>query len=264
METINIGDARLAVEVRGAGAPLVLVHGFPLDHTMWRHQVERFAATRQVIVPDLRGFGQSEGHRDILTMQQHADDLAALLRAMNLTGKVTLCGLSMGGYIAWQFWQRHSALLERLIVCDSRAAADSPDAARNRLQTAERVLLEGPQVVADGMAPKLVSATSLQQQPELAQELRQVMMNTPRATIAAALRGMAERPDMTAALGQMNVPTLIVCGEQDAITPAAEMREVAAAIPHAQYVEIAGAGHMSPLESPAEVNGAIEQFLANG
>lgn len=259
---IQVAGVPLNVAHEGQGEPIVFVHGFPLDHSMWRHQVEEFARTHRVIAPDLRGFGQSHGSGDhVWRMEQYADDIARLLDELHVTEPVTLCGLSMGGYIAWQFWTRHRARLKRLILCDTRAVADSPDAAKARLENADRVLRDGSTVVAESMLGKLFAEQTVREQPELVEAMRQRMQRAPREAVAAALRGMAERPDFTPLLARIDVPVLVICGAHDAISPAAEMQAMARAIPAAEYVEIPDAGHLAPLEQPARVNAAMRVFL---
>lgn len=261
MARIKVNDVELNFVERGHGTPLLLVHGFPLDHSMWQHQLEGLADVCRVIAPDLRGFGQSDVTPGKVTMQQFADDMATLLDALKITQPVTFCGLSMGGYVAWQFTQRHRARLAKLILCDTRSVADSAEAAEGRRKTAQRVLAEGVQVVADAMLPKLFAPDSAIRERTWVTQTRDVMLRTPPAGIAAALLGMAERPDVTPQLSQFDVPALVVCGQYDAISPSAEMREVAAKLPSARYVEIARAGHMAPLEQPAAVNAAIREFI---
>jgi pimeloyl-ACP methyl ester carboxylesterase len=264
IDQITVGDAVLNVEEEGAGRPLLLVHGFPLDHTMWREQIEGLSARMRVIAPDLRGFGHSQGEvGDVLTMDRLADDLATLLDAMRIDEPIVFCGLSMGGYIGWRFAARHGDRLWRLVQCDTRAAADSPDAAKTRHETAQRVLREGSGVVAEAMKPKLFHPDTLEQNPDIVAAMESVMLATAPKMIAAALRGMAERPDSTELLPRLNTPSLLLCGEQDAITPPAEMRQMAAAMPQATFLEIPGAAHMAPLESPAHVNAAILEFLGS-
>lgn len=262
MPAIPIGDIRLNVVERGSGRPLLLVHGFPLDHTMWTGQTTALADQWRVIAPDLRGFGASTVTAGTVTMAQMADDLAGLLDALRITEPVILCGLSMGGYVAWQFALRHRSKLDRLILCDTRAAADSAEAASGRLKTAERVLAESVSVVAESMLPKLFAPATSQKQPQIVESTKQVMLRANPQGIAAALRGMAERPDVTGRLHDIDVPSLVICGEHDVIAPPAEMRQIAAALPKGRYVEIAGAGHMAPRERPAAVNTAIREFLA--
>ena len=261
MIKVPIGDIALHVLDRGRGPALLLVHGFPLDHTMWREQVDDLAQTFRVIAPDLRGFGRSDVSTGTVSMRQMADDLAMLLDALGLREPITLCGLSMGGYVAWQFWRRYADRLERLILCDTRADKDTEEMARGRLETAERVLAEGPAVVAEGMLPKLFADVTVKTQPALVEDMRRVMLATAREGIAAALRGMALRDDMTAVLGQVNTPTLVICGQHDAISRVEEMRDIARQLPQAEFVEIPDAGHMAPLEKPELVNAAIRRFL---
>ena len=262
MQKLTVQGEEFLVEVQGAGPPLLFVHGFPFDHSMWRAQLAEFARTHLVIAPDLRGFGQSTVTPGTVSMAQFADDLAGLLDSLHVAEPVTFCGLSMGGYIAWAFVERHLARLHSLILCDTRAVADTADAAAGRLKTADEVLSRGPEVLARAMLPKLVAAGTSQRAPELVEELRQTMLRAAPEGIAAALRGMAARPDRQALLPTIRVPTLVIVGEDDIISPAAEMRSLAEAIPGARFAEIPQAGHMAPLENPAAVNDALRSFLA--
>jgi pimeloyl-ACP methyl ester carboxylesterase len=257
-----VGQIALNVEVAGSGPPLVLVHGFPLDHQMWQAQIEGLADAYQVIAPDLRGFGGSDVTRGTVTMPQMADDLAGLLDVLQVRQPVTLAGLSMGGYVAWQFALRHRPRLARLILCDTRAQADTPEAAAARLALAERVLAEGAAVVAQTLLPKLFAPATYTQKPELVAAMREVILRTHPEGIAAALRGMAQRPDVRPLLGQIDVPALVLGGEEDAISPPDEMRQIARELPQGTWVPIPHAGHMAPCEQPDRVNQAIRRFLA--
>ena len=261
MPRVRVGDCELFVADEGRGPPLLLVHGFPLDHSMWQHQLAAFAPDHRVIAPDLRGFGHSDVTPGTVGMDQFADDLAALLDALHVTEPVTFCGLSMGGYIAWQFWLRHASRLSRLVLCDTRAVADTDEVARGRRVTAERVLQEGPAIVADTMLGRLCCDATRREQPELVADLRRVILATAPHGIAAALRGMAQRPDVTALLAEVRVPTLVICGAHDEISPVEEMRQIAANIPAAQFAIVPNSGHMSPLENPAFVNSELRRFL---
>jgi pimeloyl-ACP methyl ester carboxylesterase len=194
-------------------------------------------------------------------MAQMADDLARLLDALAVAETVVFCGLSMGGYVAWQFALRHRARLAKLVLCDTRAIADTPEAAAGRRKTADRVLAEGAAVAADALLAKLFAPATYREQPQIVEATRQVILQTPPAGIAAALAGMAQRPDMTAQLPQLDVPALLVCGDHDGISPPDEMRHIAAQMPQARFVQIAAAGHMAPLEQPEAVNAAIREFL---
>ncbi len=261
MTTIVANETRFIVEERGNGVPLLLVHGFPLDHQMWSAQLTELSATFRVIAPDLRGFGQSDVTPGTVTMAQFADDLAGILDAVGVSEPVHLCGLSMGGYIAWHFFRRHRNRLGSLVLCDTRAVADSAEAKQNRIATADRVLAEGPQFLADAMLEKLFAEHTRSDRPELVDATRGVIMATSPDGIAAASRGMAERPDVSDWLSGIDVPTLVIVGEYDPISPPSEMRGIADSIPGAVFREIPGAGHMSPCESPHEVNTVLSDFL---
>ena len=263
LRQVPLGDCEMSVLDEGAGSPLLFVHGFPLDHSMWQHQRQHFLRSHRCIVPDLRGFGQSQFVADEITMRQLADDLAQMLRALSIDQPLTFCGLSMGGYVAWQFWRHHGSLLGKLILCDTKAAADSEEMARGRRLMAQQVLQEGSEVACRSMSPKLVAGTTSESQPSLVASLADTIRNTPPQTIAAIQRGMAIRCDMTPFLASVQQPTLVVCGDQDVITPVGEMRAMAEAMPAATFAEIPNAGHLAPLENPLAVNSAIEEFLAS-
>jgi len=261
MAMIDLTGVSLNVVHRGHGLPLLLVHGFPLDHSMWSAQLDGLSEVCQVIAPDLRGFGQSGGDDDVFTMEGFADDLAELIEAMAITEPITFCGLSMGGYIAWQFWQRHQDRVARLILCDTRADADPEEVARGRRMTAASIGRKGVEEFVGGMIPKLFAEQTVRERPDVIEETHRVMLGTRPVSVAAALKGMAERVDMTDALPECTVPTLVICGEHDSISPSDEMRAFAKAMPHAQFVEVPNAGHMAPLEQPDVVNNTIREFL---
>jgi 3-oxoadipate enol-lactonase len=194
-------------------------------------------------------------------MAQHADDCVALLAALGVNGPVTVCALSMGGYIAWQLLRRHGARVGRLILCDTRAAADTPEAAANRVKMAEQVLREGSRVAALLMLPKLLAERTQRERPALVEQLRQTMLNTAPDGVAASQRGMAERPDAQPWLSAIRVPTLLVVGAEDQISTVDEMTRMAAAIPAAELFVVPGVGHMAPLEAPDAVNARLATFL---
>jgi 3-oxoadipate enol-lactonase len=261
MPSVTVNGIRLNVIDEGDGPAMVFLHGFPLDHSMWDNQRREFRNTHRVIIPDLRGFGRSEVPPVPVTMDVFADDVAALLDALGVDEPAILCGLSMGGYIAFAFVRRHAARLKGLVLCDTRAAADTPEAATNRRRMAERVLTDGPLVVAEAMMPRFFGPTTNEKQPQVTDAVRNVMLATSSRGIAAGQLAMADRPDSTPTLDQIAVPTLVVVGEHDAISPPAEMQEFAAKIAGAETVVIPGAGHMAPLEKPAEVNRAIREWM---
>ncbi len=261
LRRVRAGAVELAVADTGRGKPLLLVHGFPLDHAMWNAQIAEFSRTCRVIAPDLRGFGASQVAPGTSSMEQMADDLVALLDALEVREPVVLVGLSMGGYVAFQFWRKYRQRLRGLVLCDTRSIPDSPEAAEGRLKLVEKILAEGTAPLAEAMLPKLFAAGTVAQQPALVESQRQVILRTDPQGAAAALRGMAARPDATEYLVQMALPALVLVGEHDAISSVDEMRLLAQAIAGSEFEIVAGAGHMSPLENPRAFNQPLGQFL---
>ena len=262
MTQIDVGSTQLDVIDSGSGRVLLLVHGFPLDRTMWQAQIDGLADRFRVIAPDLRGFGLSSPiGPEAVSMADFADDLAAMLDRMGVSEPVVFCGLSMGGYIGWEFCRRHGGRLAGLIACDTRAVDDTPTVAKGRRMVARQVATEGTAAVTGPMVEKLFAATTLHERPELVESVKRVMFATAPDTVAAAQRGMADRADATSLLPTIEVPALVIGGADDPISPPKEMRLFAAAMPCARFVEIAGAGHLAPLERPEPVNRVIADFL---
>jgi pimeloyl-ACP methyl ester carboxylesterase len=259
----TVNGARLAYRDRGQGRPaaLLLIHGFPLDHRMWAAQLAGLSAHARVIAPDLRGFGRSAAAplARPLTMDQHADDLAGLLDHLGI-GSAVVAGLSMGGYIAFAFWRRHRARVQALVLADTRAEGDSPQAQANRDASAAKVRAAGVAAIAGDMLPRLLAPAGLAN-PRLAERMRAMMADQPAETVIAALGGLRDRPDSRPTLPAITVPTLVLVGAHDALTPPADATALAATIPGARLVIIPAAGHMSPLENPRAVNAALRSFV---
>jgi len=261
MTSVVVGGESFALRDEGRGPAVLLVHGFPLDHTMWDAQIEALSSRHRVLAPDLRGFGGSVVTPGQVTMARMADDLAALLDALGVTEPVTYAGFSMGGYVGWPFLRQHRQRVARLVLCDTRAVADTLEAAQGRRAMADKVEAEGAAVAADAMLPKLLAPGRAERDPALAQRVRAMILATDPRGIAAAQRGMAERTDARPDLPLLGVPTLVIVGEHDAIATRGEMSALAAEIPGARLVEVRGAGHTSPMEEPAAVNAALLGFL---
>lgn len=261
MRRVRAGQIELQVLSRGRGMPVLLVHGFPLDHSMWDAQIAHLSQRWQIIAPDLRGFGGSQVTSGTVTMEQMADDLAALADTLGIDEPIVLCGLSMGGYVALEFWRKYAARLRGLVLCDTRAAADTPEAAAGRLETAERVLREGAEPLADAMLPRLFAPATLKNHPNLYALERQKILAAHPEGVAAALGSMATRRDFRDELANISLPALVIVGEHDSISTVDEMRSIAKAIAAAEFVIIPGSGHMTPVENPDGFNEAIEQFL---
>lgn len=266
--------ADLSYHELGSGPPIVLLHGFPLDGTMWADVAEILSQQWRVIIPDLRGFGQSPwpdnqtsqsgddvtGGKVTWTVAAQAADVEALLTALKIDGPIVLAGLSMGGYIAMQFALRYPAKLRGLILADTRAAADSDDARAGRRKMAERVMAEGPAFVAESMIPKLFAPDTMLRSPDLIAQYQELIVKTDPRTIAAAALALGSRPDVTRELEQIHVPTLCIAGTDDAISPPAEMIAWSAELPRGRFVEIPGAGHMSPVEQPDSFAAAVNAW----
>lgn len=260
-KTVELSSGTWSLEDRGEGQVVLLVHGFPLDHSMWRRQIESFSKNFRVIAPDLIGFGQS-GAVESFSMATLADGLAALLDKLGITEKITYCGLSMGGYVGWEFWSRHGARLNRFIACDTRALPDSAEAAEGRKKLADKVRAEGAAPVVAAMLPKLFGPHAQSTIAADVEATKTVMSNTRPETLIASLMAMAARRDFSADLSKFQVRSLIVCGENDAIVPPKEMREMASAMLNARFAQIDGVGHMAPLEAPLAFDVLVNEFLS--
>lgn len=259
MQNVSVNGNSIQVCVQGSGRPLLLVHGFPLDHRMWRFQIEHFSRSMKVIAPDLPGFGASTIENvDAVEMKSYADFLADLIVELQIESAVTFCGLSMGGYVGWQFLKFHPQLVDRVIMCNTRAAADDEATRRGRTLVAGQVLKHGVGEIASHMPGKLLGQKASK---ELEDELRQTIRHTHPKTIAQGHLGMSLRPDMTPLLSQIQLPSLLIGGSEDAITPSTEMQSIANLMPNAAFVDIQESGHMTPLESPSEFNQIVESFL---
>ena len=246
----------------GAGTPLVLLHAFPLDGRMWAPQVEALAGSYQVIVPDLRGFGAARDQAvEEAGMDLLADDLLRLLDDRGLD-RVVLGGLSLGGYVALAFMRRHADRVSGLVLLDTKATADSDQARDDRLTMADRVLDEGTDFVPEAMLPKLLGETSREHRPEVVEKVVALVREQSPQAIAGAQRGMAARAATTDVLATITVPTLVITGEEDAVTGPEIGRELAAGIPGARFLLVEEAGHLANLEQPEVVNEALLDFLA--
>jgi pimeloyl-ACP methyl ester carboxylesterase len=246
----------------GPGPVVVLLHGFPLDRSMWSAQVGKIGSLYRLITPDLRGHGATAAPDGIYTIDAMADDVIETLDGLQLRQPVVLGGLSMGGYIALSLVARYPERWRGLILMDTKAGADTPEAATNRENLAHRVEESGDtSPVVDGMLPRLFSPTSLIQHADAISSVREQMFRTNPRAIVGALRGMAARPDRTIDLPRIGVPSLVLVGEDDAITPPSEAKTMAGAIPGARLEIIPQAGHLAPIENHAAVNQAILSFL---
>jgi 3-oxoadipate enol-lactonase len=259
----KIAGGELAYDVRGSGPALLLLHAFPLGMAMWDDQVRALSPTFQVVRFDGRGFGGSPPGDGLLTMERIASDGAALLDHLDIPA-ATVCGVSMGGYAAFAFVRRHPTRLRGLVLADTKAGADSDQARRTRAEQADKVRREGSAAIADAVLPKLVGKTTHEQRPQVVARLRDMILANPPRGIADALAGLAARADSTPMLREIRVPTLVVCGEEDVITPPAEAEAMHAAIPGSTLELLPKAGHLASMETPEAFNRILEAFLRRG
>lgn len=253
------------VEVKGAAAargvpPLLFLHAFPLHAAMWAPQLAGLAGRARCLAPDLPGFGGTAPLPTGGGLDEYADRLATLLDTLAVEQAV-VCGLSMGGYLAFALWRRHPRRVAGVVLADTRAAADSEPARQKRLDLVRALGERGVEAAVEAYGANLLGATTRRRRPELAAQVEGwIRENTPEG-IAAAARAMADRPDSTPLLGGLTVPALVVGGEEDTFTPPGEMAALAGALPRAEFVPIPGAGHLSNLEEPERFNGALGSYL---
>lgn len=254
---IQRDGASIHYDVVGSGPLVLFIHGFPLSRTLWEPTAERLAGEFTCILPDLRGHGASTPTPNA-SIEQYANDLIAVLDAVAPRQPAVVCGLSMGGVIAFDLFRRHRARVRGLVLSDCRPQAETEEGRQRRADVAARVMQQGSGVFAEEMVGKLVAPGAA---PELIDRWVDIMARTPAPGVAAAAHALAERPDSTGLLPQINVPTLLVFGEQDSITPPDVGREMAERIPDARLEIIAGAGHLPPVEQPERFAGLLVDFL---
>ena len=251
----------LAHREAGSGLPLVLLHAFPLSSAMWLEQRELLGPHCRVITPDQRGFGGSELGDDEPSLGECADDVLALLDALSLD-RVVLGGLSMGGYVAMELLRRAPERVSALLLADTKASADAPEAREGRLRTAEAVERDGTDSLAETMLPVLLGATTLQTRAAVAGRVRGLVAAAPAPAVAWASRAMAARPDSFEVLRATDVPSLVVVGDEDALSPVAQAQEMADALPQGRLAVVPGAGHLSAVEDPPAFASAVRDWLA--
>ena len=258
MPFARVNGTMLYYRESGEGRLALFVHGFPLDHTVWLDQLLGLGHVRRCVAVDLRGFGRSEPITDEnLSMEIMADDLAALIEALG-ESDADIVGISMGGYVAMALWALRPEMVRSLTLLDTKATADSMEARASREALIAQVLEHGRVHVANTLGPALVGPEA---SVSVRARLRSMIEGTRYETMVAALEGMRDRPDRTATLRTLNVPSLVVGGEHDRLTPPAEIRGLAEIIPGARSAIVRGAGHLPPLERPDKVNESIIELF---
>ena len=259
----DIGGTRLHWREAGAGDAVVLLHAFPLHSAMWSPQLLRLPAERHWIAPDTRGFGAARTTRATLTMERVADDVAALLDHLG-HARATLCGVSMGGYVAFAFLRKYPERVAALVLSDTRATADDPAGRLARRISSERVRAEGSAAIVAQMLDRLVGDTTRRVRPGVHAAVRAMLEDADAVAFARAQSAMAARADSTPLLGDIRVPAHVVVGSEDVIVKPDEARALARAIPGAQLTIIDGAGHLPSLECPDEFNEVLRSSTSSG
>lgn len=245
----------------GQGPPLLLLHGFPLTRRMWSSVWDTLAERFTVIAPDLRGFSDLAEEASPFSIGDLAVDLDGLLTQCGIDQPVHVAGLSMGGYVALEFWVRYPQRVRSLILCDTRATADSEAAQRVRAQSAQVLRDRGMEPVVAGMLPKLFAPSVLEQKPAWLEITRQEMLARNPKNMALAQEAMARRRDFTSRLTELTLPILCVVGGRDVITPPAEMQQLVQLLPNAALHVVSNAGHVPPLEQPGNFLSTLSDLV---
>ncbi|MGO9863345.1 MAG: alpha/beta fold hydrolase [Terriglobales bacterium] len=260
MPFLRSGYAEIYYKIRGNGSPVVLLHPFPSHHEFWHPVAAALESRYRLVLPDLRGHGDSEIGEGPAFMQKHADDIARLLDAAGI-GQAAFVGCSIGGYILFEFWRRYRARMTALVLCDTRPQADNAEARANRLKAAHTVLEQGTEPFIEAMIPKLLGRTTVSTRPDLVAGARAMMRKMSAEDISQVQRGMAERPDSVADLKTITVPTLIVIGEEDVLSTVADGELMRQNISGSLLKIIPKAGHYAAWEQPEAVGTMLRQFL---
>ena len=260
MIRIKSGDAEIACRILGSGPPIVLLHPFPVHHEFWLPSAKALTSRYQLILPDLRGHGDSGVGEGPATMDKHATDLVHVLDHAEI-GRAPFAGVSIGGYVMFEFWRRYRGPVAALALCNTKAQADSPEAKAVRLEAAVDVLERGTEPFFESMAAKLLGQTTRESRPDLVDGALRMMRKMSAGNVAQVQRGMAERPDSVPDLKTIDVPTLLLTGDEDVLTGPPEAELMRQNIAGSEMKIIRRAGHYSPWEQPAEVGQLLRKFF---
>jgi len=260
MERIVSDDAEIFYDVAGTGPPVVLLHPFPVHHEFWLPVTMFLAQRYRLVMPDLRGHGESGLGEGPASMHKHASDIARVMDAAGVD-RAPMIGVSIGGYAIFEFWRRFRPRVAALVLCNTKAPSDSPEARAGRLQAADEVLQHGTELFFDGMLQKVLGETTRRSRPDLVEGALRMMRKMSAENVAGVQRGMAERPDSTSTLKTIDVPTLIITGDEDTATGVPEAELMKQNIRGSEMKVIAKAGHYSPWEQPNEVGPLLRRFL---
>lgn len=256
-----VGDTEIAFDDVGSGLPVVFLHAFPLNRTMWDPQVSALVGDCRCIALDTRGLGDS-APRPPFSMDRYADDVAGVLDTLQIEQAV-IGGLSMGGYVAFAFWRRHRHRVRALVLADTRATADGPDASARRRELIRIAETQGSTAIANLQIAGLVGKSTRDKRPDTYDAVHRLIAQSPVEGIVGGLEAMIARPDSTSTCATIDVPVLVVVGDEDVLTPPKEARQLQASIPGSHLEIIRRAGHLSNLERPAAFNTVLSEFLAS-
>ena len=260
MKQVKSVDAEIFYETLGSGPPVILLHPFPANHEFWLPAIQALATRYQVLLPDLRGHGESGVGEGPATMAKHAADLVRVLDREDIRSAV-LAGVSIGGYVLFEFWRRSSGRVAGMVLSNTRAQADTAEGRASRLEAATRVIEQGTDPFFESMLPKLLGETARRTRPDLVQGALSMMRKMSPEDVAMVQRGMAERQDSVEILRTIHVPTLVLTGEEDVLTGVGDAKLIQQHIPGSQLKVVAKAGHYSPWEQPEEVGRILRQFV---
>jgi 3-oxoadipate enol-lactonase len=259
--TVNVNNINLSYDDVGEGyIPIVFLHGFPFDKSMWQEQLDFLKSTHRVIALDIRGFGKSTDEESHLSMDLFANDLILFIDRLGIE-KVILCGLSMGGFIALNAMKRFPSRFEALILCDTQCIADSYDVKVNRYKTISDIKEFGASNFNEGFIKNVFHESSITEKPELVEQLRKVVFSNSQHIITQGLVALAERAESCSILKQITIPTLIICGKEDIVTPLDESKFMNKNIKGSVLHVITNGGHVSNLEEPIKFNKHLRNFL---
>jgi pimeloyl-ACP methyl ester carboxylesterase len=260
MKQVRSLDTEITYEIMGSGPPIVLLHPFPTHHALWTPAIQPLLGQYQLILPDLRGHGDSGLGEGPALMEKHARDIARILDDASVT-RAVLAGNSIGGYVIFEFWRRFRERVSGLVLCNTKAQADTAEARSTRLQSADEVLERGTEPFFTSQTTRLMGKTTQASRPDLIEGALQMMRRMSAEDVAMVQRGMAARPDSVPTLKTMDVSTLIMTGTEDTVTGVAEAELMHRNISGSELKIIAKAGHYSPWEQPEEVGRLLRQFM---
>jgi 3-oxoadipate enol-lactonase len=260
MQRIKSGDAEIAYQILGDGPSVVLLHPFPANHEFWLPVAQSLSTRYRLIMPDLRGHGESDIGEGPATMAKHAADIARVMDDADV-GRAPMVGVSIGGYALFEFWRQQRGRVAALGLSNTKAPADSPEAQAGRLQAAAEVMEHGTEPFFQSMIPRLLGKTTRETRPDLVEGALEMMRKMSPADVAAVQRGMAERPDSVDTLKTINVATLLVTGDEDILTGLNEAELMHRHIAGSELRVFPKAGHYSPWEQPEAAGRLLRQFL---